>query len=170
MYNFLANEWTTLANLQTDRYRHGCGLATKSDRTLEAIVVGGNGHNTVEILNLESLTWRWFEASIFNFFGNLLSLYWAIMMPLQTVWFDYFRYAASQLPTDLWSMASVPYWDSFLVLGGKCTNQCEPDVNSKDILQYDPDTETWTKRSEQMATGRYWFGAVLVGSDIVECA
>ena len=46
---------------------------------------------------------------------------------------------------------------------------CEPDVYSRDILEYDPDSETWLKREEEMAMGRQLFGAVLVEDSIVDC-
>ena len=58
LYDFQANKWTRLEDMQTPRYYHGCGLGKKSDGTAEAIVVGGNNLSNVEILNLESLTWR----------------------------------------------------------------------------------------------------------------
>ena len=54
-----ATYWTPLANMQTARRYHGCGLATKSDGTMEVVVAGGVGFDTVEIYNFESNTWRW---------------------------------------------------------------------------------------------------------------
>ena len=165
MYNFPTNEWTTLPNMQTPRYNHGCGLATKSDGTVEAVVLGGHNINTMEILNLESLTWRWHEANIFQMIPiNVFEIFKQKISPLL-----HSRYATSQLPTDLKNTAPVPFGDSFLIAGGQC-NQCSPVSYSKDILKYEPDTETWTMRPEKMATGRSWFGAVLVGHDIVVCA
>ena len=81
----------------------------------------------------------------------------------------YCRIADTGLPTDLFGMASVPYGDSFLIVGGRCSVQCDPDANSKEIQQYDPDTETWIKRDEKMKSGTQYFAAVLVEDPIVVC-
>ena len=66
-------------------------------------------------------------------------------------------------------MTSVPYGDTLLLVGGRCLSACNPDVNSRGILEYDPDSETWLKREEDMAIGRSVFGAVLVDDSIVDC-
>ena len=79
------------------------------------------------------------------------------------------RYANSDLPTDLYGMGSVPYGDTFLLVGGSCMSACDPNLNSRDILEYEPDSETWLKREEEMAMGRLLFDAVLVEDSIVDC-
>ena len=79
------------------------------------------------------------------------------------------RYANSDLPTDLHGMGSVPYGDTLLLVGGRCVSSCDPDLFSRNILEYEPDSETWLKREEETAMGRYWFGAVLVEDSIVDC-
>ena len=59
MFDFANELWTELPSMQTGRDDHGCGLATKSDGTVEVIVAGGDsGTDTIEILDLATLTWR----------------------------------------------------------------------------------------------------------------
>ena len=43
------------------KQKHGCGLATKSTGQKEVIVAGGDSPSigSVEILNLDSGSWRW---------------------------------------------------------------------------------------------------------------
>ena len=62
-------------------------------------------------------------------------------------------------------MATVSYKESFLLVGG----QGYPDYINE-ILKYEPDTEDWTLKTEQMATPRVWFGAVLVEHSTMSCA
>ena len=58
MYDSAGDEWTQLASMNTERESHGCGLATKSNGYVEAVVAGGNYVETVEIFNFDSQEWR----------------------------------------------------------------------------------------------------------------
>ena len=65
MYDFSADLWTELPSMQTGRIDHGCGLARKQDGTLHAVVAGGFSKtdggtytDTIEIFDLETMTWR----------------------------------------------------------------------------------------------------------------
>ena len=52
-------KWTLLPPMQTGRMAHGCGLIQKADGRIEAVVAGGYaGEKSVEILDLETVTWR----------------------------------------------------------------------------------------------------------------
>ena len=48
-----------LAPMQSGLDDHGCGLVSKSNEIVEAIVAGcDHGVDTVEILDIATLTWR----------------------------------------------------------------------------------------------------------------
>ena len=45
--------------MKTAHYYHGCGLVERADGTsMEAIVAGGYGEDSVELFNFESGEWR----------------------------------------------------------------------------------------------------------------
>ena len=56
MYDFFADQWTELPSMQTGRLYHGCGLARKQDGTLQVVVAGGFTKDSVEILDLDTMT------------------------------------------------------------------------------------------------------------------
>ena len=58
MYDSAGDEWTQLASMNTDRESHSCGLVTKSNGNVEAVVAGGTSVETVEIFNFDSQEWR----------------------------------------------------------------------------------------------------------------
>ena len=82
---------------------------------------------------------------------------------------SFFRNAQEALPTDLYRPASVPYRKTLLLVGGECFSACQPHSASDEILEYEPDSESWITREEKMTTGRYTFGAALVEDIIVNC-
>ena len=73
MYDFSADQWTKLPSMQKRRYRHGCGLARKSDGTVEAVVAGGYKEDSVEIYNFDTNTWR-YNTSILRWLSRRLVL------------------------------------------------------------------------------------------------
>ena len=79
------------------------------------------------------------------------------------------RYATSTLPTDLYGQASVTYGDSFLIVGGRCRELCDPHVTTQDILEWLPEEETFVRRDERLEPGRYVHAAVMVEDNIVDC-
>ena len=59
LYDFSVDKWTPMPPMQTGGMAHGCGLIHKPDGRLEAVVAGGDHENkSVEILNLETMSWR----------------------------------------------------------------------------------------------------------------
>ena len=64
MYEFDSKTWSLLPDMNTPRYLHGCGLATKSDGTsAQAVVAGGNGVITVEIFDFIENIWRYSKTN-----------------------------------------------------------------------------------------------------------
>ena len=86
---------------------------------------------------------------------------------LNPYYFIISRYANSPLPTDLNGMASVPYGNTFLLVGGECMDQCDPAVIKDEILHFDPDTETWLIREEKMTLEKKRFGVLMVEDRII---
>ena len=73
--------------------------------------------------------------------------------------------SGNPIPNDLDRMASVSHGKAFILLGGVSSGSL-----SLALLEFDPDTENWIIRSEQLATGRNLLGAVLVDQSIVNCS
>ena len=70
---------------------------------------------------------------------------------------------------ELEQSSSVPYGNTFLLVGGRCTATCDPDEYYSEILEYNVESETWTTRDESLEMGRALQGVVLVKDDIVDC-
>lgn len=58
------------------------------------------------------------------------------------------------LPGSLAAAASVPYGDTFLVVGGYHINELDQ------IYQFDPENEAWIERTEKLETARFYQVAV----------
>ena len=63
--------------------------------------------------------------------------------------------------------ASVPYKNTFLVIGGLGTHSGT--VYSTDIYEFDPVNMNWITRSETLTQGRHSHAAFLVPDDVVNC-
>ena len=72
MYDFSGDQWTELPSMQTGRYSHGCGLSKKLDGTLQAVVAGGKGRDSVEIYDLDTKTWRYAEIRCWSLEGTFV--------------------------------------------------------------------------------------------------
>ena len=64
MYDFFDDQWTELNSMQTGRLYHGCGLARKQDGALQVVVAGGVKNDSIEILDLDTMTWRYAATNI----------------------------------------------------------------------------------------------------------
>ena len=72
---------------------------------------------------------------------------------------------ATDLPYTIAYGSSVPFKDTFLVVGG------EDDVNYQTaIYQFDLTTNGWITRDEQLVTGRRLFASFLVPDNAVNCS
>ena len=71
--------------------------------------------------------------------------------------------AGPNLPRKCAYGVSVPFEDTFLVVGGYSS------VSLDQILQFDQETETWITRTEKLATGRHYFAAFMVPDNAVKC-
>ncbi len=72
--------------------------------------------------------------------------------------------AGRRLPQPLNSMASVPYGDTFLLVGGYSGRF----LNT--IYQYDPTTGDWILRPERLSGNRERVGAVIAGPPVADCS
>ena len=80
-----------------------------------------------------------------------------------------FRFANTQLQHEIFYPASVPFRNTFLIVGGRCNTQCDPDIYHSEILEYNPDDETWTVRPETLDKERSHLAALLVEDSVLNC-
>ena len=73
----------------------------------------------------------------------------------------------SSLPLELMSAISVPFRNSFVVVGGFDVDA--PSYHSTAIYEFDPDALEWITRSETLKTGRFKTAAFFVPDDAVKC-
>ena len=85
------------------------------------------------------------------------------------IYIIYSRYGTTTLPNPFRSMASVPFGNSFLLIGGRSGDSYDNYIFRQDILEFEPKSETWTIRANKLATGRTMMGATLVRDNIVNC-
>ena len=122
-----------LAGLNQARYGHVCGAVQHEQQGLEVVCAGGFGSDS-EILDTVEIL-------------NLDSGVW--------------RSGPGLLGGARAGMASVPFGDSFLLVGG--LNAAEEAL--ADILEYDGTAESWISRPESIGSGRSHMAAVLVDQD-----
>ena len=72
------------------------------------------------------------------------------------------------LPTTLYLGASVPFGDTFLIVGGrdKIVHSMEMDT----IFQFDGESFNWIQREEKLVMPRYGFAAFLVPQQVARCS
>ena len=63
----------------------------------------------------------------------------------------------------------VPYGSTFLIVGGRNGAGAGSEFYSNDILQFDPDEESWIVREERLARRRYSHYAAIVSGEDYEC-
>ena len=73
--------------------------------------------------------------------------------------------AGPNLPGPRYDAASVPYKNTFLVVGGKDGGHAVQDT----IFEFDPETGDWITRIEQMTLKRSLFAAFMVPDYAVNC-
>ena len=72
------------------------------------------------------------------------------------------------LPFPIIRAASVPFGDTFLIVGGISNGDGE---ELKTILEYDPVEEIWLVRPEELSIGRDYLHAVTaVNSNFINCS
>ena len=74
------------------------------------------------------------------------------------------RMSAHSLPHDLVFGQVVEFGDTFLVVCGKRFND-----EKDEILQFNPDDETWTIRTEKLSEGKIGFYAIMVDESFYDC-
>ena len=67
------------------------------------------------------------------------------------------------LPNPFVAATSVPYKNTFLVVGGSYTTG----VDYNTIYEYDPNTDNWFTRAETLTAGRSYAAAFLVPDEAV---
>ena len=75
--------------------------------------------------------------------------------------------AEAVLPTRLCFGNVVPFGDTFLIVGGD--TQMGNERYTEEILQFDPDSESWIVRDERMTIGRYLHFTVWVDASDYNC-
>ena len=65
---------------------------------------------------------------------------------------------------EIYAGSSVPYQNTFLIVGGQGHS-----MNHKTIFEWDPNTNGWITRTEQLTTARFRAPAFLVPDDAVDC-
>ena len=122
-----------LTSMSRGRYSHGCGVFQSEQNGPELIVTGGFGDNNDMLGDTEIL--------------NIGSGIWR---------------SGPGLPGGpRVGMSSLPFEDSFLLVGG--LNVAEEALD--EILQFIKVGEIWNTRSERMGMGRSNLAAVLLGQD-----
>ena len=69
------------------------------------------------------------------------------------------------LPIGLREGSSVPFKDTFLIIGGYDFN----DDSSPNIYEYDVRNEAWITREEKLTTPRRLFAAFLIPEEVARC-
>ena len=72
--------------------------------------------------------------------------------------------AGPLLPQPLQDAVSVPFGDTFLIVGGH-----DNDVGSNNIYEYDNNMDSWITRPEKLTIGRYYPCALLVPDEVARC-
>ena len=72
------------------------------------------------------------------------------------------------LPKEIYQGASVPYQDSFLIVGGY--NQEIEDDYLDSIYYYNPITDNWDEFDEKLTYKRRYFTAFLVPDSFANCS
>ena len=131
MYTEDEEAWFTMAKMSKARGYHACGLATNKDGKQEVIIAGG-----------DTSTGRTDSVEVYSIEDNR--------------WM-----AGNSLPVALYYMASVPFRNSFLVVGGYSSTE----GFSSRIYMYNGEDGTWTKQPISLQKARYQHTAILVSSD-----
>ena len=59
MYDFNSGRWIEFPDMAIGRSGHACGMAFKSDGSVEVVVAGGKVEASVEIFNFQTNSWRY---------------------------------------------------------------------------------------------------------------
>lgn len=73
----------------------------------------------------------------------------------------------ASLDDDIGYGASVPFRDSFLIVGGIRVFAANNYLNT--IYYYNPDSDTWIQLEKNMLRQRYKFAAFMVSDDYANC-
>ena len=74
---------------------------------------------------------------------------------------------STSLPSDLRLGQVIPFGNTFLIFGGR--QGSDSTYSTDEILEFQPDTETWIVREERMSTPRSGFYAVYVNKSGYDC-
>ena len=127
-YNMMTSTWTSMGDIPSGGRNHlGCGVAKNRLGQTEIIIAGGllpEDDVSVDIYNLDTSEWKTSSKLCMNIFSLMLTN----------------MFADNSLPIPKWGMASVPYGDTFLLVGGY-------NENSGDYLEtiyvFEPFSETF---------------------------
>lgn len=73
------------------------------------------------------------------------------------------------LDHEIDASTSVPFGDTFLIVGGKSLIKSANDIYFSDILEFNPTDETWITRPETVPNERSDLAALLVEDSILNC-
>ncbi len=152
------------------RHFQVCGVVDKGrDGGMEVVVAGGSAYHgegndnislTLDILNFNSMTWRTVGEQNGGRVNTTLHL-----NPSAVPTFP----AVESLPFNLTAASSVPYGNTFLVVGGFMGEGSMGEGGSKNlsryIFKYDTNTESFVLLSGHLSNGRAYATAFFIDPD-----
>ena len=120
-------------------YESNCGLATKSNGERMIVIAGGRTTG--------------FESAVQIY--DIAAGTW--------------RMSENPLPHPLMFGSTVPFGDTFLIVGGSVDVYETGLPPSDEVLQFNPNEETWTVREERLGCGRYGHFAAFVDYNRYGC-
>ena len=152
----------SLENLRAKRYEHGCGtiIAQNGSGSKEVVAAGSAEERpdaeTVEIYSVADSSWRYGTSSIILAFvqAKLKHLiYWSSPKNSLAEYLNQFSSTVNNLPVLVFGADSVPYHDSFILVGGRDWNAIPP---LDTILLYNPGNDSWVEMPSKLKTPRYY--------------
>ncbi len=141
--------WEELPTPLSNRYHHNCGVVINGASGKEVVIAGGWENflpDTVEIFNLQSMTWRTSGTervlACKTFLASVRHLITADRLP------NYGVFGATKVAVN----------ESFVLVGGGVN----PFEFTPTILKYEVGSETWTELPGELSEGRQYVSAVLV--------
>ena len=125
----------SLPSQSVTRKGPAAGLIKRPNGSLQMVVAGGLSSNSIDLSSSEIY--------------DINSQTWS---------------TGPNLPSAWYLSTSVPFGDTFLVVGGVSSGS-----RSDDIYEFDPVANTWKTRIEKMSLDRYDHAAFLVPDEIARC-
>ena len=145
-------EWVEVADMPTGRYTLMCGSIQRGGNQ-EVVAAGGfyfHYFDMVEIYSVEDNLWR-----TGKFFKPII--YLRIFKPNSNL-------AANPLPQNIYGATTVPFQDSFLIVGGGSDTPSYGFLDT--IYKYEADADSWTLLHQSLTRPLIWTGALMVDVEI----